>query len=50
MLLLGGKVSDRTAVFYRLLFSPFVNLWTALVISSVRIALGVLENLADYLH
>lgn len=31
-------------------FSPFVNLWPALVVGRVLIASGVLENLADYLH
>lgn len=50
MLLVWGNVSEGTAVFCHLLFSPFVNLWPALVISNVLIALGVLENLADYLH
>lgn len=50
MLLVWGNVSEGTAVFCHLLFSPFVNLWPALVISNVLIALGVLENLVDYLH
>ena len=50
MLLTWGNVLEGTAVFCHLLFSPFANLWPALVISSVLIALGVLKNLADYLH
>lgn len=51
MLLVWGNVSEfQTAVFCHLLFSPFVNTRPALVISSVLIALGVLENLANYLH